>query len=165
MLFLLLLKALTLSCSFPPGHAFYLAVIQIDHQAGGDQARVTAKVFMDDLQNALRNFSAERFAVSPVEDSCEKNYALAAAYFSEHLSCRLDGQNLPLTLQDCRIEGDVFMLHFNMTCPPVWQKLAVKADLFMEIYPAQSNVVSILHEGERRYLRLKKGVETGVVEF
>jgi len=140
----------------PSDHALYLAVIQVDHRNGGANAEITVKVFMDDLQNALRNFSAADFSISAPEECCEKNYRLAAAYFSEHLSCRINGRPLTMALRDCRPEGDVFLLQFDMGCPVDWQELDMKADLFMEIYPTQSNVVSILHGAEKRYLRLTK---------
>lgn len=152
----------SLAAVAPLPHAIYIGVVQVDHQSLGETAAVNIKVFSNDLQDALRNASS-RYRVGPVESCCERNRDLIAAYFSDHFTCRINGRRLSLTLEECRSENDVHWLTFRMSCPEDWKEVSFTADFFMELFPTQSNVISLLHGNERRLFRATKGEETGKV--
>ena len=149
-------------CGMPPApdeagslHAIYLGVVQIDHRARGVDAEVQIKVFTDDLQSALRNAFPDYRIVSE-EDCCDQNGRLIAAYFDRHFTCSVNGRALKLQMLSCRKVNDVFALSFSMPCPAGWKTLRLEADFLMELFPAQSNVVSVLHGEDTRFFRATK---------
>ena len=151
-----MLVFVSLSAGAAIDHAIYLAVIELDHGGGGPSAQATVKVFTDDMQDALRNAFGEEFRAVGEADFCVRLSGQAGAYFAEHFTCRINGRPAPLTLKNCTLEGDVYLLQFDMECPERWEKLEVEADFFMELFPTQSNVLSILHGEERGFFRLTK---------
>ena len=139
--------------SFSSDHAIYLGVIQVLHEKAQERAEVNVKVFTDDMQNALRN-AFEDYEVIPEEEICARQQGLLAAYFAEHLNFDVNGTGVEMNLKSCTKENDVYWLIFDMPCPAHWSKLHVEADFFMELFPTQSNVVSLHHGEERRFFRL-----------
>ncbi len=163
--FLLFSLLLSLSATEALPHAFYLAVVQLDHAAGGATARVTVKVFTDDLQDALRNAFPDEFRPVTTDAFCERLGEQAGRYFARHFTCTINGEERPMTLQRCELQNDVYLLQFELACPADWRELRVKADFFMELFPSQTNVLSILHGEEKGYFRLTKGAEACTVAF
>lgn len=148
----------------PPDHAIYIGVIQVLHEEHAAQATINVKVFKDDMQNALRN-AFGNYEVIPLDDICSRQKDLLAAYFAEHLLFSINDEEVIMNLKNCSVENDVYWLTFDMSCPPQWNRLSVEADFFMELFPTQSNMVSLHHGEERRFFRLKKGAAEEVVVF
>jgi len=163
--FLLCSLLWSLSATEQPPHAFYLAVVQLDHAAGGITAQVTIKVFTDDMQDALRNAFPDEFQPVATDAFCERLGDQAGRYFDRHFNCVINGEERPMNLQRCELQNDVYLLQFELSCPADWRELEVKADFFMELFPSQTNVLSILHGEEKGYFRLTKGAEACTVVF
>jgi hypothetical protein len=136
-------------------HALYISVIQIQQIAEKSPVQINIKVFTDDLQSALRNEFSD---YSPVleEILCQEKRVFISAYFSKHLTIQINEKNCHLTLMDCQKEGEVYWLKFEMENSEKWEKLKVKADFFMELFPTQSNIVNVAYGGEKRYARITK---------
>ncbi len=145
-------------------HAIYIGVIQVLHEEQAAKATVNVKVFKDDMQNALRN-AFDNYEVIPLDDICARQEDLLADYFADHLLFLVNGKAVKTTLENCSVENDVYWLTFDMPCPAQWNKLSVEADFFMELFPTQSNMVSLHHGEERRFFRLTKGEAEEEVVF
>lgn len=157
--FLTILIGTLWTFSFPkesgPSHALYLGTIQLKHEAGEDHAHMHIKVFSDDLQSAIRNASAD-FQIGPLSNLFEKNEALIKAYFRQHTNIIINGQLTTPTLSKWDQQNDVHLLTFELSCPTQWQEVEFKANFFMELFPTQSNVVSIMNGEHRQFARLNK---------
>lgn len=153
LLFLSLLLCICILNTGSVEHAIYVSVIEIDHRGGGSQAEVRVKVFTDDLQNALRN-ADPRYVPIEEEFFCNSYPEALEPYFKQHLRLSIDGISQRLHFKHCRKENDTFWLTFNLFCPSQWREVAVHADFFMELFPTQSNIIQINHNGLRKHYRL-----------
>lgn len=138
-----------------PDHAIYIGVIQFDHQELGAAATIHVKVFKDDLRDALRNAFPDR-EVGKENTLCQDSPARLTDYFARHFSGAINGQPLEMELRECRRENEVYWLQFSAPCPADWRSVEIKADFFMELFPTQSNMVTLYHGEDRRFLRLTK---------
>ena len=145
--------------SFPkevlPAHALYLGTIQLKHELGEEQAIMHIKVFSDDLQSAIRNASQD-FQPGPLSDLFEKNEALIKAYFTQHTSIVINEEASVPVLFKWEQQNDIHLLSFRLSCSTQWQALDFQANFFMELFPTQSNVVSIINGEQRQFARLSK---------
>ncbi|MEZ4993988.1 MAG: DUF6702 family protein [Saprospiraceae bacterium] len=161
---LLLLPGISRSTSTAPEaivpHALYLAVVQIDHSQAGTEAKLLVKVFASDLESVLRAAYGEQFRREAGEDFPRANSRLIEAYFREHLVCMIDGKIAGLQYSDAQRENDVFWLNFALQVPVRWKKMSVQASFFMEIFSTQSNIIHLIHSGEKRFARLTKAEDT-----
>lgn len=157
--FLTILIGTLWTFSFPkesrPSHALYLGTVQLKHETGADHAQMNIKVFSDDLQSAVRNASAD-FQTGPLSNLFEKNEGLIKAYFRQHTKITINGQLIVPTLNKWVQQNDVHLLTFELSCPAQWQGVDFQANFFMELFPTQSNVVSIMNGEQRQFARLNK---------
>ncbi len=145
--------------SFPrevvPTHALYLGTIQLKHELGEEHAIMSIKVFSDDLQSAIRNASSD-FQPGPLSELFDQNEDLIKAYFTQHTSIKINGEPSVSTLVKWEQQNDIHLLSFRLPCSSQWQAIDFQANFFMELFPTQSNVVSIINGEQRQFARLNK---------
>ena len=149
---------------FREDHAIYISLIEVDHKDFGGNATIKIKVFANDMEDAIRNASNK--TINFLDPSgCANGKAEVEDYFSRHFSYTIDGKATPLALAQCEPKGDAVWFYFRIDCPARWGQVEVKADFLMELFPTQSNVITIHHGDEKRFLRTTNSHPKEVVKF
>ena len=152
-LYLLINMASGTFANEPKKHAIYITVIEIDHEKADIEANVNVKIFTDDLENGLTNYSGRATKLAQDLD-LERNRKIIEQYLNKHIIGAIDRQKIMLSLSSWEIYKDVIWLNFSIKCPASWNSFKIKADLLMELFPTQTNVVQVTHGDEKRYLKL-----------
>jgi len=147
-----------------PDHAFYIAVIEITHATHSEEAELTVKVFTDDMQDALRNALQKKENVE-AQRLCTEYEEDVSAYFAAHMILHINGNPIPVLLTSCEEIGDTHQLKFTMNCPDKWDELRITADFLMELFPTQSQMVHITHNGDTVTARLTAKHQSHTVTF
>lgn len=171
--FLYLISALTFvsfatveSVPIPkPYHGLYLSVVQIDHKAVKGEAQILLKVFTDDLESVLRAAYEDQYQLSKPEFFCQANKDLIETYFQTHFACQINTASSKLTFVSATLENEIYWLKFTLDVPIEWDTVKINAPFFTEIFSTQSNIIHVLHGGEKRFARLTKGSAEVVFEF
>ncbi|MEQ8302313.1 MAG: hypothetical protein RIB47_02895 [Cyclobacteriaceae bacterium] len=159
-----LLSVFTHGVSEPDDHAIYLSMIEITHPEASDSGELSIKVFVDDFEDALKNeFNASvKFSES---DSCTSQSALIAKYFQKRFAVRVNQSPIDAVLTKCEMMGDAIWLRFLFECPRQWNTVVVNANFLMELFPTQSNVVSVKHGAAKQFLNLTNSTPAGTLKF
>ncbi len=113
-------------------HSIYISVLEVDKQ------QMTVKVFIDNLEDAVKNDS------NTIE-----------GYFQKKIRLKINEQAIGFNLQEVSEEGDSYWITFKLDGPINWQSFYLEADYFMELFPEQTNVVKVKVE-KPHYFRLNK---------
>lgn len=148
MLFVLLISLHFLTPKSTTDHAVYLSVLEID----GKQMR--AKVFTDNIQDAIRNDS-EEFVPTAEEEFPNRNRSAIEKYFQKKIELEINNRGVSISLQEASLEGDSYWITFHLETAEKWETFYLKADYLMELFPDQTNVVKIINE-KPRFFRLTK---------
>ncbi|MCB0489627.1 MAG: DUF6702 family protein [Cyclobacteriaceae bacterium] len=162
----LLLFYNTLSAASPlaQDHAIYLSVVEVAHETNSATASVKVKVFTDDISDAVSSMYGER--VNLVANvSLDQVSQKVAGYFGEHLQLSLNGRPVALKLTQLEPMSDAIWFHFEISCPQRWDELTVKADYLMELFPTQSNVLSITQGEQKRFANIVKSKPVETIKF
>ena len=136
-------------------HALYLGTLQLKFEEQLSEAHLDVKVFSDDLQSAIRNAS-EDFQAGPLSELFAHNRPLIEAYFHEHVQLQINGTPQVLKLYSNEQINDTHILQFKIKCPKSWTRLEITGDFFMELFPTQTNVVSVSYLEQKQFARLSK---------
>ena len=145
-------------------HAIYLSVAEVVHDPNRDFAVVKIKVFTDDMEDALSNLAESRISLKS-ETDCQSNKLKIEAYFAKHFSFSVDSQLLNLNFTQCELLPDAIWFQFKIRCPEQWSTVEVKADYLMELFPTQSNIVSITYQGEKRFSNFTRSKRQEAFKF
>ena len=130
-------------------HALYVSVIDIKHNSNTIDSEIIIKVFSDDLQNSIRNFSSE-YQQYPTESFVEPNQNLIEKYFIQYMEIRINGEKIVLELTKFEKENDAHFLYFTSKSPVQWNVFKISAPYFMELFPEQSNIIRLKY-GSTQY--------------
>lgn len=147
------------SASLRENHAIYVSVLEIEKV--DETGHIRIKIFADDLEDAIYNSSQSR--IDLIKGDCSQNDVLVSDYFAKHLQLNLDGSNVEYQFISCEVNDISIWFNYEFTTMTTWSELAVKADYLMELFPTQSNVVSIDYQGQKKMFRLVKGDETKTI--
>ena len=145
------------------GHAIYISVIEVK-QNGPDTGLVSIKVFQDDFADALRNFTGKPI-IGENGLECDANEEVINAYFSRYLSLTIDQQILSLELNTCETVGDSYWLDFSCKVPQDWPSIKVKATFFMELFPVQTNIISVTYQEQKKMVKTTKSDPEKIIRF
>lgn len=147
-----------------PPHALYISVVEITHSTASKKALISVKVFSDDLQDALKNHS-ETYIPGPLDQFAKMNRPLIEKYFNKYFQCSINKETTGLTLKKIEVENDAHFIYFEVVSPAIWDEIIIEAPFFMELFPSQSNIITIKNGENTSYLRLTKASPKGVVGF
>ncbi|HEY5691785.1 MAG TPA: DUF6702 family protein [Cyclobacteriaceae bacterium] len=145
-------------------HAFYLSVAEVVHEKNKTVAQIKIKVFTNDIEDALFNESNQRMKLSELT-TFELYKNDIQAYFADHFEVSINSKKQTIILSHAELTGDAVWFYFNMSCTDSWNEVSVKADYLMELFPTQSNVISIEHESKKQFIRLTTSKKYDTVKF
>ena len=135
-------------------HAIYVSVLEIE-QTNETNGTIKLKVFADDLEDAIQNHTGKRLDL--LHGDCTMNFSLIRQYLNEHLQLEIAGQQLAFSFVGCELNDISLWISFAYQHEASWSAISVSADYLMELFPTQSNVVSVARGETKRIVRLQKG--------
>lgn len=138
--------------SVPSYHAIYISVLEFDQQ----QLRV--KLFTDDLQDAIRNYSSD-FKPGETNSFIQKNQRLVESYLNDKIQLSINGQVVKVNFQSSKVEGDSYWITFSLRNVGEWKSLSLRDTHFMELFPTQTNIIKITGD-KQRFCKLTKQSNT-----
>jgi len=141
-------------------HAIYLSVVDLNYQSKATE--ITVKVFSDDLEDAIYNLTRNRVKMG---SDCHGHKEVISSYFSRYLKISVNGNSMKYEWKSCEINDDSIWLSFTGDNPGTIQKISVKADYLMELFPAQTNVINITSGESRRFMKLTINEREATVTF
>jgi len=121
------------------------------------------KVFADDLEDAIFNQAQQRPDL--LNGSCKQSKILISNYFKKHLIFKIDGKEQDYVYLSCEVNDISLWLTFELNSPATWGEVEITADYLMELFPTQSNVVSITYQSDKRMFRLTNGSTSETLSF
>lgn len=153
-------------------HGLYLSTIKITHQNNNPEKSgqatntdIQLKVFTNDLQDVIHNFAPKQFKASDEKQFFYIHQKQIEQYFSQHLICQINAQNIPIGKATYELKNDVYLINFILTTPKEWKTISIKADYFMELFPTQSNIIHIENGSEKRFGKMSKNADSFELNF
>ncbi|MEL7005749.1 MAG: DUF6702 family protein [Bacteroidota bacterium] len=134
-------------------HAIYVSVIEIVKSEENYGGTVKVKVFMDDLQDAIYHRTENRRSY---RGGCQANDEELQDYFENYLKLSINSSPVEIKLFDCERLEDAIWLNFEFENEDDWAELQISANYLMELFPTQTNVVSIRNAADQQFTRLNK---------
>lgn len=135
-------------------HPFHVGSAEFRYSAKNKTIQVTARLFMDDLEKAVREKYRTNVAFLRPADRPSMQKILAQ-YSTEYLKLKTDGQMQPLNFIGYEEDKEGVNLYLESPAmPKIPTKIEVGVSLLYNIYEDQINLVHILVGGQRSSKKL-----------
>ena len=135
-----------------PVHALHLSTFEMIYNTKNQHATVRMRVFEDDLIDAIKNANPDLPAVNNLEFVVVRMKEIEQ-YFQQHFQLNFDGQTSTVRFTNGHVEGDVYWLHLDLIFPEKTQNCTLQADYLMELFDDQSNIGTVILNGEKQFFR------------
>jgi len=123
-------------------HPFHVSVTTIHYKADQKVVQVEQSIFLDDLEEALRSFSANK-KLNITDDDPEMLKTMIKRYLSEKFQITVNGQVLALTFVGNEIELDdnVMWCYWEAEKVKKFDRFKVMNSLLTETFNDQENII------------------------
>lgn len=145
-------------------HAFHVSVCEIVFDEEERQLEITHRIFLDDLELGLNQWSDQRVDVLNPSDPKALD-ELIGKYLSEKTSYQLNGKNMVSKYLGSEREEAVMYCYQVITDVKKMKALNVTNEVLMDLYDDQSNIIHVENSGLTKSMKFSAGESTGEVIF
>lgn len=154
-----MIKQLLLFISVWVAHPFHVSVCEINVNPENESLEISQRIFLDDLENALRKTSGWS-TLDVVHPSDQKKFdALLQKYVTNHLTILVNGQEKTLSYLGHEVEADAMWCYIEVAGVNNVKDIEVESTILLETFEDQMNLIHIKKDGEIHSLRLGKSHE------
>ena len=121
-------------------HPFYLSVVDIKHDAKQQTLNVSVKLFINDIENALKKTSTKSIDLLNPKNKAEMETELMN-YIKKRLSLSVNEKAVTLNFIGYEKEEDAIWAYFEVKKVPQPKTIKVDTKLLFDFLPQQANIV------------------------
>jgi hypothetical protein len=161
----ILFISLPLTCGLAlTRHPIHVSVTEIEYDAAEKELEIMMRVFIDDLENALRlHHKQAGLDILNTDEATAKK--LIGAYLLSHFNVTLDNRKTRMEYLGQEVEGQAFICYILVPGVQSWTKCEVTNNVLFELFDDQSNIVHVTSGGVTRSRRLVPDNQAGIFSF
>lgn len=145
-------------------HPFHVSVCEIQYDEETKALQITQKIFLDDLERGLREYSGEKFDITE-KASEDKVNRILEAYYPEKMQVFVNGKFRGFQYLGFEIEEDAMWCYLEIEKVRGLKSLQVTNTILFETFEDQSTILHIQKSGKIRSFRLSNDETSAQLTF
>ena len=145
-------------------HKFYMAIYQINYAPEKKMLQITARIFVDDLNNTLVKKYQKKINLGS-EKETEEDLNLFKKYFSEKFYIKVNGQLKPIRFLSKEMEGDVLICYFSIKDIHNINVLEIYNSVITDSNSEQQNIMHFNVSGIKNTLLFTESTSKGLLKY
>lgn len=145
-------------------HAFHVSVCEIEFDEKQKQIEITHRIFLDDLEIGLTNWSNEKVDVLNPSDPVVLDQMIGK-YLTEKTFYSLNGKSVKASYLGSEKEESVMYCYQVISSVKKLKSLKIKNTLLLETYDDQVNIVHVENGDQMKSLKLSTSEPSGEINF
>lgn len=155
---------LSLTLTSFSAHKFYVALYQVNYAPEKKMLQITARIFVDDLNNAVGKKYSKKINLGSENETAE-DVNLLKKYFSEKFYIKVNGQTKPIHFLSKEMEGDVLICYFSMKEIQKINMLEIYNAVITEGNSEQQNIMHFNVLGTKNTLLFTESTSKGMLKY
>ena len=132
-------------------HEFHISKCQIEYNEEAQALQISLHLFIDDLEEALRQHGADKLYICTEKES-EKAESYIYKYLQQKLQIDLEGQAIHYGFLGKEISEDLAAVwcYLEVENITAFAKMRIKNNLLMEVFDDQKNIISVLGPKQKK---------------
>ncbi len=144
-------------------HKFYVAIYQINYVSEKKILQITSRIFIDDLNKALKINYQKNTHLGEKEES-QEDIALMNKYVLDNFSLKINGQQKPIHFLSKELENNVLICYFNIKDINKIITLEIQNTILSDVFSEQQNIIQATVYGKKSSLLLSGDTIKGVLK-
>jgi hypothetical protein len=144
-------------------HRFYTAIYQINFVPQKKMIQITTRIFVDDLNDALKN-KYNKTTYLGAEKETSEDVALMKKYLSDKFKLSVNGKFQAMNYLSNELEDNVIICYLNIKDVTKLKSLTVENSILTEIHSEQQNIIQFNDNGTKKSLLLSSETIKGMLK-
>ncbi len=159
-----LFVVLILSMSSFAAHKFYVALFQVNYVSEKKMIQITARIFVDDLNNALEKKHNKKVNLGSEMETAD-DVLLLKKYLNEKFIVKVDGQTKVINFVSKEMEGDVLICYLSIKEIKKMKALDIYNAVLTQNNAEQQNIMHFNVLGVKNTLLFTTSTSKGVLKY
>lgn len=133
-------------------HPFYVSVIEAEYSSTSKELGISCKVFPDDLEEALRQFSKKKYDLGSGRK--KELDSILNLYIQQHLSVKINGNRKGLSYLGFENNKEATWIYFNIPKLTGVRSIEVDCTLLYNYKEEQTNIIHIALDKKTQSFKL-----------
>lgn len=134
-------------------HPFHISMTEIKYNSGKKMLEISEKIFWDDLEVELNDYSKKKINFLKPTNKEELN-KLVEKYILEHTEIIINDKKVVLNYLGYEIEEEVVWIYVESSNIPTPKTAQIKNGVLFKSFPGQQNIINFYKEKSPKSLRL-----------
>lgn len=144
-------------------HKFYTAIYQINYVPKKQMVQITARIFNDDLNEALEHKFGKKIFLGTEKETPE-DVAFLKKYLAEKFTLKINGQPKPMNFLSTETEDNVLICYLSCKDIAKVTSLEVQNTIITELHSEQQNIIQANFNGKKSSLLLDSETFKGMLK-
>lgn len=143
-------------------HRFYAAIYQIHYVPQKKMVQITMRIFVDDLNEGLKNKYHKQTYLGTDRESPE-DVVLMQKYLADTFKISIDGKWVALHYLSKELDDAVLVCYYKCKEVTSVKSIRIENSVLTEEFPEQQNIIQYNNDGKKQNLVLTKDVIVGML--
>lgn len=144
-------------------HRFYVAIYQINFVAQKKMVQITTRIFVDDLNEALKMEYHKKTFIG-TEKETQEDKLLVEKYLADKFKLSVNGKYKAMNYLSYELENNVIVCYLNIKDVAKITSLEVENSILTELYSEQQNIIQFNNNGVKGNLLLSSETTKGMLK-
>ncbi|MDI9257789.1 MULTISPECIES: DUF6702 family protein [Flavobacterium] len=144
-------------------HQFYVAIYQIDFVPEKKRLEITARIFADDLNEALQSEYHKKTDLGTKDESVE-DVALLQKYLSDKFKVFVNKEQKVFKYHSHEVESNVVICYLSVRDISKITSLSIENTVLIKQHPEQQNIIQYHNKGKKQNLLLTSSTTKGMLK-
>ena len=121
-------------------HKYYVSVMQIDYVPKQQSVQITSRIFIDDLENALKDAYGEHIILADKDEPKTVNLYIAR-YLKENIEIKINTKIADLVFIGKKYDSDILICYLEIENVGSIQSLEITNRILFDAYKEQQNMI------------------------
>ena len=141
-----------------------MALYQVDYSPEKKMLQITARIFVDDLNNVVGKVYSKKMNLGSENESVD-DVTLLKKYFSEKFYIKVNGQTKPILFLSKEMEGDVLICYFSIKEIEKIKALEIYNEIITGGNSDQQNIMHFNILGVKNTLLFTESSSKGMLKY
>lgn len=151
--------------SFTTAHKFYVSVTQINYIEEKAEVQITSRIFIDDLEQLLRERYDETIILAGDKPEPKKVNELIGKYLSQKLTIVINGEEKAFKFLGKEYEDDIALCYMEISDIRSINSVEITNSVLFELFDEQQNIIRTKINSKKKSFILIPENDKGLLNF
>lgn len=133
-------------------HKFYVSVTEVEYVKEKKSLQIISRIFIDDLENALRKRYEKRLSFSP-NDEAEEVEAYLERYLKDKITIKINGKTADFKFIGKEYDNDILFCYLEIVNVEEIKSFQISNKVLFDSFDDQQNIVKLkINDESKSYI-------------